>query len=152
MTESLPTHSPLTQQIAAVHAHQGHPAALVGEFRRAAVLVPFDEAGGLWSVEFGGVRWICAFTDETALARFAVEHGLSEGGEWRYLSVLGARLLDVAVPQVDGPAGVALDVGSERPMMFPPVRGIVPDEVALDAAPKNRFFSNASNVEGTAAQ
>ncbi|MCA6095045.1 SseB family protein [Streptomyces sp. SCA3-4] len=148
MTDSPPTRSPLAHQIAAVHAHQGHPASLVGEFRRAAVLVPFDEAGGLWAVEYGGVRWVCAFTDEAALARFAVERGLAEGQEWRYLSVFGARLLDVVVPQVGGPAGVALDVGSERPMMFPPVRGIVPDAVALDAA-ENRF---ANHVEGAAAQ
>ncbi|MEU4210381.1 SseB family protein [Streptomyces sp. NPDC026206] len=126
----------------------GHPAALVGEFRRTAVLVPLDEGGGLWSVEFGGIRWLCAFTDEAALAKFAVAHGLAEGGEWEYRSVLGARLLDVVVPKVGVPAGVALNVGSERPMMFPPVRGIVPDEVALNA-PENRF---TNNVEGTAAQ
>ncbi|MEU7136883.1 SseB family protein [Streptomyces sp. NPDC046261] len=131
-----------------MYGEAGHPAALVGEFRRTAVLVPLDEADGLWSVELGGIRWICAFTDVAALARFAVEHGLAEDGEWTYRSVLGARLLDVVVPQVGGPAGVALDVGSERPMMFPPVRGIVPDEVALDAM-ENRFVSN---VEGAAAQ
>ncbi|MEV5240569.1 SseB family protein [Streptomyces cinnamoneus] len=152
MTDFPPAPSPLTQQIAAVYAHQAHPAALVGEFRRAAVLVPLDEAGGLWSVEFGGVRWICAFTDDVALARFAVERGLSEGQEWRYLSVFGARLLDVVVPQVGGPAGVALDIGSEQPMLFPPVRGIVPDGVALDAASENRFSSSADHVEGAAAQ
>lgn len=140
--------SPLANEIAALHAEQGHPAALVGEFRRAAVLVPLDEGGGLWSVEFGGIRWLCAFTDEAALAKFAVAHGLAEDQAWEYRSVFGARLLDVVVPKVGGPAGVALDVGSERPMLFPPVRGIVPDEVALDAM-ENRF---TSNVEGAAAQ
>ena len=37
------------------------------------------------------------------------------------------------VPALDGPAGVALDVADEDgSMMFPPVKGIVPDEVAVD--------------------
>ncbi|MEX2984442.1 SseB family protein [Streptomyces sp. C36] len=129
-------------QIDAMYAAQRpNPAALVGEFRRTAVLVPLDEAGGLWSVEMDGIRWVCAFTDETELARFALAHGLTADASWEYRSVLGARLLDVVVPAVAGPAGVALNIGGERPALFPPVRGIVPDEVALDApdTPTNRF-------------
>ncbi|MFF4248994.1 SseB family protein [Streptomyces sp. NPDC001822] len=107
-------------------------AVLLGEFRRTAVLVPHDEAGDLWSAELGGVRWICAFSDEGALARFASARG-EAGREWAYQSVLGARLLDVMVPLLPGPAGVALDAGSvEGGMLFPPVAGIVPDAVAVD--------------------
>ncbi|MGW2112472.1 SseB family protein, partial [Streptomyces sp. NPDC001948] len=41
-------------------------AVLLGEFRRTAVLVPLDGSGDLWSAEQGGVRWICAFSDEVA--------------------------------------------------------------------------------------
>ncbi|MFF3262585.1 SseB family protein [Streptomyces sp. NPDC002932] len=107
-------------------------AVLLGEFRRTAVLVPLDEAGDLWSAEQGGVRWICAFSDEAALARFARARG-EAGREWAYRAVLGARLLDVMVPLLPGPAGVALDAGSEDAgMLFPPVAGIVPDAVAVD--------------------
>ncbi|MFF3173572.1 SseB family protein [Streptomyces sp. NPDC057900] len=107
-------------------------AVLLGEFRRTAVLVPLDEAGDLWSAEQGGVRWICAFSDEAALARFARVRG-EAGREWAYRAVLGARLLDVMVPLLPGPAGVALDAGSEDGgMLFPPVAGIVPDAVAID--------------------
>jgi hypothetical protein len=102
---------------------------LVGEFRRAVVLVPLDPAGGLWSAELGGIRWLYAFSDERSLARFAVAQGAESG--WEYVSVLGARLLDVAVAAVVGPAGVAVDVGSKRPMLFPPVEGIVPDGEVL---------------------
>ncbi|MHA7959997.1 hypothetical protein ACX9I7_19800 [Streptomyces sp. L500] len=130
--------SRLAGEIAALYDEAGHPAALVGEFRRTAVLVPLDEAGGLWSVEMHGIRWICGFTDVAALARFAVARGIAEDEEWEYRSIFGARLLDVVVPAVGAPAGVALDIADERPVMFPPVRGIVPDDVALDA-PKNRF-------------
>ncbi|MEU9701893.1 SseB family protein [Streptomyces sp. NPDC047981] len=106
-------------------------ARLLGEFRRTAVLVPFDEHGSLWTADFSGVRWICAFSDEEALARFAVARGEAER-EWTYRTILGARLLDVMVPMLPGPGGVALDAGSADGMVFPPVAGIVPDGVAVD--------------------
>ncbi|MBP2583256.1 hypothetical protein J3A78_003734 [Streptomyces sp. PvR006] len=106
-------------------------ARLLGEFRRTAVLVPFDDQGSLWTADFNGVRWICAFSDEEALARFADARGES-AREWTYQTVLGARLLDVMVPMLPGPGGVALDAGSADGMVFPPVAGIVPDEAAVD--------------------
>ncbi|MFJ8075382.1 SseB family protein [Streptomyces sp. NPDC096176] len=106
-------------------------AVLLGEFRRTAVLVPFDAQGSLWTADFNGVRWICAFSDEEALARFARAQG-DAGREWEFRTVLGARLLDVMVPMLPGPAGVALDAGSVEGMLFPPVVGVVPDAVAVD--------------------
>ncbi|PNE30645.1 hypothetical protein AF335_27975 [Streptomyces eurocidicus] len=102
---------------------------MIGEFRRTAVLVPLDDRGGLWTAGHEGVWWIHAFTDERALARFA---GARAGRrDWEYRTVLGARLLDVVVPGLGEPAGVALDMGGERPMLFPPAPGIVPDGVAV---------------------
>ncbi|MEU9796112.1 SseB family protein [Streptomyces sparsogenes] len=122
----------LAEHIAAVRAGAGDPAAMVGEFRRTAVLVPVAD-GGFMTAEYGGIRWIYAFTDESALARFATARGSDPGQEWEYAAVLGARLLDVMVPEMGRPAGVAVDVADEDgSMMFPPVRGIVPDEVAVD--------------------
>ncbi|MFJ3904329.1 SseB family protein [Streptomyces sp. NPDC090025] len=109
-------------------------ACLLGEFRRTALLVPYDEQGSLWTADQNGVRWICAFSDEEALARFAAARGES-GREWTYRTVLGARLLDVMVPMLPGPGGVALDAGSVDGMVFPPVAGIVPDGVAVDPGP-----------------
>ncbi|MFB7370795.1 SseB family protein [Streptomyces sp. NPDC056222] len=106
-------------------------ARLLGEFRRTAVLVPFDDYGSLWTADFNGVRWICAFSHEEALARFAEARG-DATREWAYQTILGARLLDVMVPMLPGPGGVALDAGSADGMVFPPVAGIVPDEVAVD--------------------
>jgi hypothetical protein len=108
-------------------------AALLGEFRRTAVLVPLSDDGFPLTGEYGGVRWIYAFSDEPSLARFAIARG--EGTrEWTYDRVLGARLLDVAIPAMPEPYGVALDVGSEgQGALFPPVTGIVPDAAAVDA-------------------
>ncbi|MBB5119642.1 SseB family protein [Streptomyces eurocidicus] len=119
----------LWDEVAAVRAGRGRSAAMIGEFRRTAVLVPLDDRGGLWTAGHEGVWWIHAFTDERALARFA---GARAGRrDWEYRTVLGARLLDVVVPGLGEPAGVALDMGGERPMLFPPAPGIVPDGVAV---------------------
>ncbi|MFE1862179.1 hypothetical protein [Streptomyces anandii] len=106
-------------------------AALLGEFRRAVVLVPLGEDEAPLVGDHGGVRWIYAFSDETALARFALAR--AEGSrEWPYRRVLGARLLDAAAPATGVPCGVALDVGSEGDgALFPPVPGIVPDGAAV---------------------
>ncbi|MFI6448119.1 hypothetical protein [Kitasatospora sp. NPDC050543] len=53
---------------------------------------------------------------------------------WPYVTVHGARLLDIAVPAVGVPAGVVLDVAGPSPAFLPPVTGIVPDSVAVDRA------------------
>ncbi|MEU2714928.1 hypothetical protein [Streptomyces sp. NPDC007205] len=109
-------------------------AVLLGTFRRTAVLVPVDEDAAPLTGDYGGIRWICAFSNETALARFALARGEGDR-EWAYQRWLGARLLDAGVPAVGVPCGVALDVGSEgEGALFPPVRGIVPDKAAVDVA------------------
>lgn len=128
----------LADRIAERRAGVGDPRALVGELRRSLVLVPCD-GGGLWTAEFGGVRWVCGFTDEAALARFAEERAVVEGAgaalrSWEYATFRGARLLDEVIPAMGVPAGVAVNVADpDGAMLFPPVVGIVPDAVAVDA-------------------
>ncbi|MFD3476381.1 hypothetical protein [Streptomyces sp. NPDC058695] len=111
---------------------------LLGEFRRTAVLVPLggfsgsEDERGLLTADFNGIRFILAFSDEQALARYAQARG-EFSREWTYRTILGARLLDVAVPAAGVPCGVALDCADGPDgMVFPPVRGIVPDEAAVD--------------------
>ncbi|MFI8995736.1 SseB family protein [Streptomyces sp. NPDC053542] len=111
-------------------------AARLGEFRRTAVIVPTLD-GDLMTAAYGGIRWIYAFSDRPALARFAVTAGWepppADGLE--FLTVYGARLLDVVIPATGEPTGVALDVADAETggcVMFPPVLGIVPDEAAVD--------------------
>ncbi|APE22631.1 MULTISPECIES: hypothetical protein [Streptomyces] len=123
-------------------------ARLLGEFRRTAVLVPYDDLGSLWTADFNGVRWICAFSDEKALARFARARG-DAAREWTYQTILGARLLDVMVPLLPGPGGVALDAGSADGTLFPPVAGIVPDEVAVDPGARTDLGGIAGDLGGT---
>lgn len=133
----LATGSALAERIAERRAGVGDPRALVGELRRSLVLVPLD-GGGLWTAGFGGVRWICGFTDEDALARFVRARdsgdGQMTGREWEFAELRGARLLDEIVPAMGVPAGVALNIAdADGAMLFPPVAGIVPDAVAVDA-------------------
>ncbi|MGW3100919.1 hypothetical protein [Streptomyces sp. NPDC001100] len=65
-------------------------AVLLGEFRRTAVLVPTDEDDAPLAGDFGGIRWIYAFSNEAAPARFAIARGEGDR-EWPYLRLLGAR-------------------------------------------------------------
>lgn len=116
----------LAEQIAGYWSGHGDPRALVGAFRAARVLCPLTDRGELWSAESGGISWLYAFTSELALAGFARARGAG-GQAWQFARIEGGRLLDLGVPAFDGPAGVAVDVGSPRPMLFPPVAGIVPD-------------------------
>ncbi|WP_314250513.1 SseB family protein [Streptomyces sp. DSM 40907] len=103
----------------------------LAEFRSRVVLVPLDVRGGLWTSELGGLDWICVFSDEEALARFAEARGEGDR-EWAYRRVAGARLLDELVPALDFPCGVAWNAAGPDGLAFPPVRGIVPDAAALD--------------------
>ena len=123
--------TPLAKQISAVHDGSGDGTALVQEFRRTAVLVPLADGDQPLSGMWGGIRWIYAFTGTAELAAFAAARGQPDT-TWDYATVRGWRLLDAVIPEVDGPAGVALDVAGDRPMMFPPVAGIVPATVAVD--------------------
>ncbi|QES59002.1 hypothetical protein DEJ51_16810 [Streptomyces venezuelae] len=103
----------------------------LADFRSRVVLVPLDERGGLWTAELGGLDWICAFSGPETLARFADARGEAER-EWPYRRIVGARLLDEVIPALDFPCGVALDAAGPGGIVFPPVRGLVPDGAALD--------------------
>ncbi|MFI0743452.1 hypothetical protein ACH4PU_36095, partial [Streptomyces sp. NPDC021100] len=128
----------LREELTALYVGEVEPAEVVGAFRRAAVVVPLDERGGLWTASYGGVGWIHAFCDEAALARFVMARAEACGVAVRpgeavvdYVTSLGARLLDVVIPAVGEPTGVALDVGGDTPFFLPPVAGVVPDAVAV---------------------
>ncbi|MGW1143774.1 hypothetical protein ACWD6I_01670 [Streptomyces sp. NPDC002454] len=109
----------------------------IAGFRRSLVLVPLDGDGAPLTLAFGGLAWICAFSDETALGRFALARD-EETHDWPYRRTYGSRLLDEVVPAAGFPCGVALDAAGPDGWVLPPVRGVVPDRVALDSAPPAR--------------
>ncbi|MEU6736620.1 SseB family protein [Streptomyces physcomitrii] len=112
------------------------------------MLLPLTEDGLPLAADRDGIRWLHAFSDETAFAAWALARG--EGGrEWSYQRVYGARLLDVAVPAVGVPCGVVVDAGSgPEAMLFPPVGGIVPESAAVDTGARER--RSATPVAGSA--
>lgn len=126
-------HAALVSELADLHAGNGDPDALLDAFRASLVMVPTLDGGDLWATRMGGVHWLYAFSDDTELARFAVARGADGSSDVEYVTVYGRRLLDEVVPAVGEPAGVALDVAGSRPMIFPPVVGVVPDGAAVDA-------------------
>ncbi|MFF8193923.1 hypothetical protein ACF05L_24420 [Streptomyces bobili] len=146
----------LAEQIADRRAGTGDSRALLGELRRARMLVPLDR-GGLWTGRFGGVRWVFAFTGEEALARFAQSRARESGSAqdsvrpWEFAELLGARLLDEIIPEMGEPAGIAVDVADpDGSMLFPPAMGIVPDTVAVDAPDRLAHGTDAADAsDGT---
>lgn len=131
----------LTEHIAAVRAGTGDPEALLGRFRRTAVLTPVVDEGFL-SASFDGIRWLYAFTDEPALARFVLAREEEPDTESEYRTVLGSQLLDIVVPALGVPAGVALNVADEEgSMMFPPVQAVPPGEAT--AGPRTTRTTSA---------
>ena len=122
----------MTAEIVAYYRGRGRGPELLSAFRRGVVVVAV--AGGaveeVLTVAGDGVAWLCAFSDLEKLARFAALRGDGDR-EWSYVTVSGARLLYRWLPGLPGPVGVALDLGGDRPMLFPPARGIVPDVIAV---------------------
>jgi hypothetical protein len=117
--------SDLTDLIERVRAGEGVGDAMVEAFRTTPVLIPREPDGRVPAAGAGGIRWVFAFTSPAELAAWTLAHG--GDAEQPYLTTLGRRLLTV------GRVGVALDVAGDRPMLLPPMRGIVSDEFALDA-------------------
>ncbi|UJB43117.1 SseB family protein [Streptomyces sp. A1-5] len=138
---------PLADEVAAFHEGRPNPAALIGEFRRAAVILPVVNDSFL-SGELDGIRWLYAFSDEDALSRFAATRESELGTGRQYVTAVGARVLDVVIPAIEGPVGVALDAGSAQGMLFPPVSGIVPDRVAVDAS-EDISTASSAGTSGT---
>ncbi|KUM91974.1 hypothetical protein AQI88_33810 [Streptomyces cellostaticus] len=123
------------EQAVRLRVHRSQFRTRLGEFRRRRVLVPYGENGAALTVETHGARWLLAFTDEAALARYARARA-EAGRTWRYRAVWGAAVLDAgvsAVAEAGLPCGVLVDAGDgERGMVLPPVVGIVPEAVAVN--------------------
>lgn len=104
----------LAGEIAAFYARCGDPDALRAVFEGTAFVVAVTSDNVALTLHDRGLSWLCAFTSHEAMARFAVTRG--EGDRvWHHRTVTGAELA-----QAPWPVGVAVDLGSPRPMLFPP--------------------------------
>jgi hypothetical protein len=103
----------LTEQIAAVHSGRATPDELLSAFRSASLVVAMESPTAATTVRDQGLTWVCAFTSTTRLAEFAAARGEGER-EWSFRVLTGAELTE------SSDAGVAVDLGSAAPMLFPP--------------------------------
>lgn len=97
-----------------MRAGSGDARAMVAAFRDSLVLVPQD-GGGAVAMEVGGVQWLPVFTTHAELAAWVVARGGDGNGEQNYLAVQCSRLLDVAIPDLGFPAGIAIDPAGTAP-------------------------------------
>lgn len=112
---------------AAIEAvHQGRlaevgPEALHAALASATVLVPIADPDAVVTVTDQGVCWVLAFTSPVARARY--DEQCPQGSQLgRVASMTGRQLLDRVVPALPGPAGVAVNVGSNQPSLYPDPR------------------------------
>lgn len=118
-------------EIARVRSGTGDGQSLMPTFRDAVVLLPQTADGPVAAGDYGGLRWLYAFTTETELASWVVARGGDATADQAYVTVRGSRVLDALLPAVGVPTGIAIDVAGAAPMLLPPVRGVVADEQAV---------------------
>ncbi|MET7767440.1 hypothetical protein [Nocardia sp. NPDC005366] len=109
----------LRSEIAAFYAGFGQPNELKSALREASLLVPLTDDDRVFTLTYGGVQWLCGFTDITEYARFMTERGVVADQQYRFHTFQGSRLIDFAAEQVD-PTGVAVDMLGAAPMAFGP--------------------------------
>ncbi|MFD6394843.1 hypothetical protein [Nocardia sp. NPDC060259] len=110
----------LRSEIAAFYAGFGAPSELVAAFESSALLVPLTGPDDrVFTLESGGIAWLCAFTGIPEYARFMTTRGVVTDHEYRFHTFLGRRLREFAAAQPE-PTGVAVDMLGDQPMTFPP--------------------------------
>ncbi|MGN2638311.1 hypothetical protein ACTD5D_19375 [Nocardia takedensis] len=110
----------LRAEIAAFYSGFGVGGELVEALESSVLLVPLTEPGDrVFTVESGGVAWLCAFTGVIEYGRFMVARGVVDEQVYRFHTFVGRRLREFAAAQPD-PTGVAVDMLGARPMSFPP--------------------------------
>ncbi|WP_086660709.1 SseB family protein [Lentzea kentuckyensis] len=109
----------------------GDPEAFVRAFRQSTVYLQRIDPLSLPVVTIEGLHWLAAFSSPELLQQHLAARG--ESTEAVYLAVTGGRLLDHYLPALPRRTGVVFDNGAEHMMSLPPVRGIVSDELAVDA-------------------
>lgn len=110
----------LRSEIAAFYAGFGAPSELVAAFESSALLVPLTGPDDrVFTLESGGIAWLCAFTGIPEYARFMTARGVVADQEYRFHTFLGRRLHEFAAARPE-PTGVAVDMLGAHPMTFPP--------------------------------
>src|SRR5690349_11126851 len=110
---------------------EGEPEAFLEAFRASTVYLQRIDPLSLPVITIDGLSWLAAFSSLELLRHHLEARGESAGAG--YLAVTGERLLDHYLRALPRPTGVVFDNGAGHMMTLPPVRGIVADDVAVDA-------------------
>lgn len=119
----------LRSEIQLVHAGVADGDSLVASLRRSELLVPSAADGAPLTTDLDGVSWVLAFTSEQALAVYAAARGPVTRSTY-FLTLSGSLLLDVALPTLGRPGGIAVDLAGSYPMLFPVTAEPVVEAVA----------------------
>ncbi|MBF6133008.1 hypothetical protein IU501_08325 [Nocardia otitidiscaviarum] len=115
-----PTTPAFRAEVAAFYAGFGNPTALRHTFHDAVLLVPLTPDHRITTSTYGGIDWICAFTDAEEYARWlAARDALTPEHPYLYQTLTGAHLTDFAATRRT-PTGIAVDTQGTSPMAFPP--------------------------------
>ncbi|KAF0848799.1 SseB family protein [Nocardia caishijiensis] len=110
----------LRSEIAAFYAGFGVQNELTAAFDESTLLVPLSgPEDRVYTLESGGVAWLCAFTGVREYAQFMHARRVVADQEYRFHTFLGRRLREFAERQQQ-PVGVAVDMSGTAPMVFPP--------------------------------
>lgn len=130
--------APLRTEIQLVRGGVGDAASFDRSLRESVLYVLRWSETELVTGDQDGVRWLYAFTSVRDLARYAVMRGADETAEVDFLTVRADRILDAVLPELASssglPAGLALDIGSNTPMLVPSIPTEADAGTADDAA------------------
>ncbi|TDD51968.1 SseB family protein [Saccharopolyspora elongata] len=114
-------------------ADQATIAQLAAALRGTALYVAVSDEDGRFALPTGRdgeLSWLGVFTSPGRMAEFYRAAGRGADNV-RYGELTGAELIDQCLPALPRSTGLVLDPGSEHGTALAPIRGLVPDEIAL---------------------
>ncbi|RJQ69485.1 hypothetical protein D5S17_30305 [Pseudonocardiaceae bacterium YIM PH 21723] len=125
---------PISIEAERFFAGSGDPEQLLRAFRMSTFAIwAYSPDRALVTIVYRGLRWIPCFTTGELLAEF-LESRQVDAENAEFVVATGERVIDEFLPALEKGVGIIVDPGAEQPVAFPPLRPIVPDELALDAS------------------
>ena len=110
---------------AAFVAGRGEPGEALAAFRSELVWMPVDGNGRVFTLMFGGLAWLVAFTSVARLRDWMMAVG-ADVAAGRMFSAPGALVIDELMDGAPSPTALLIDAASAEPFTFAPVKGVSP--------------------------
>jgi hypothetical protein len=115
-----------SEQRAAYLAGDGDVAAVLAALREITVWMPVDVEGRVFTLMFGGLPWLVAFTSVDRLRNFMVAAG-RDVDSGRMFSLTGAAVIDELMDRAPTPTALMIDADSGEPFAVAPVEEVTPN-------------------------